>query len=329
LWVKGNFSIKPEKVVMDGNYASSFGGSIFFSGAYGELGNLMIKNSKSNNGGALQLSNSSINLFDLCMTGNEATINGSVISCNGTTLQMNNLTLSDNLVPPEDGGMLTLAGYSTVTISNSLFWNNNQQKIRLLNASSLTSSHNDIQGGQEIVVDSPGCTVNWLEGNIDADPLFEGSGDHPYQLSAGSPCIDAGNPDTTGLNLPFYDLIGNYRLWDGDFDGDTVVDIGAYEFGSVGVGVQSPVVSPQSSVRCYPNPTGGIVDFRFSIVDLRWVSLRIYDALGQEVAQVHEEEMPAGVHTVQWNAEGLPAGIYLVRLIAGRQVSTSKIIIMR
>jgi hypothetical protein len=44
------------------------------------------------------------------------------------------------------------------------------------------------------------------------------------------------------------------------------------------------------------------------------MSLKIYNAKGQEVAVVLDEEMAAGEHTVRWDASGLPAGIYFYRL---------------
>jgi N-acetylneuraminic acid mutarotase len=70
------------------------------------------------------------------------------------------------------------------------------------------------------------------------------------------------------------------------------------------------VLSSQSSAVSYPNPTSGIVDFRWSIFDVGKVTLKLYDIQGREVAVVLDEEMAAGEHTVRFNAKSLPAGIY-------------------
>jgi hypothetical protein len=74
-------------------------------------------------------------------------------------------------------------------------------------------------------------------GNIDVDPLFVdpngadgiiGTEDDNLRLSAGSPCIDAGDNSVVDANST--DLDGNSRILDGDGDGEAIVDMGAYEF---------------------------------------------------------------------------------------------------
>jgi hypothetical protein len=84
----------------------------------------------------------------------------------------------------------------------------------------------------------------------------------------------------------------------------------------------------QMAVSCYPNPTSGIVDFRLSMADFRWASLKVYNAQGQEVAVVLDEALPAGEQTVRWDAGGLPAGIYFYRIsnIDNRQSTMGKIV---
>ncbi len=67
-----------------------------------------------------------------------------------------------------------------------------------------------------------------LNGNISADPLFVDPLNGNYRLQVNSPAIDAG--DNAAPNLPVADLDGNPRIFDGDFDGMVVVDMGALEF---------------------------------------------------------------------------------------------------
>ncbi|MBM4404117.1 MAG: right-handed parallel beta-helix repeat-containing protein [Candidatus Cloacimonetes bacterium] len=77
----------------------------------------------------------------------------------------------------------------------------------------ILSEANDQQGGYD----------GEYQNCIDADPLFVGSGDHPYDLQIGSPCINAGDPSTSVADIGNYDLAGKDRIRNGR------VDIGAYE----------------------------------------------------------------------------------------------------
>jgi Right handed beta helix region len=66
------------------------------------------------------------------------------------------------------------------------------------------------------------------EGNIDADPLFADPAAGDFRLSPDSPCIDAGDSSYNPTH-PF-DLDGLPRIVDGDNDGLSTVDMGAYEY---------------------------------------------------------------------------------------------------
>jgi hypothetical protein len=90
---------------------------------------------------------------------------------------------------------------------------------------------------------------------------------------------------------------------------------------------QSVVSGQQSAVSVYPNPTHSTIEFRVSSIEFQWVSLKIYNAQGQEVAVVVDKKMTSGEHTVQWDASALPAGIYCYRLLtADRRPLTGKIV---
>jgi hypothetical protein len=80
-----------------------------------------------------------------------------------------------------------------------------------------------------------------------------------------------------------------------------------------GVGVEESAVGGQrSAVTCFPNPTTGPTEFLISNFNFQQVSLKIYNAQGQEVATVLEGKWP-GDQVVRWDATALPAGIYFYR----------------
>jgi hypothetical protein len=64
-------------------------------------------------------------------------------------------------------------------------------------------------------------------------------------------------------------------------------------------------------------------------VGVRFVTLKVYDILGKEVAVLVNEEQPAGVYEVNWNAANLPSGVYFYKLQAGSFVETMKMILLK
>ncbi|WP_282777181.1 right-handed parallel beta-helix repeat-containing protein [Phaeodactylibacter xiamenensis] len=69
------------------------------------------------------------------------------------------------------------------------------------------------------------ANVTNVSGNLlGSDAQFTNAGGGDFSLQDSSSAIDAGNPDTTGLNIPSTDILGNPRL------SNTIIDIGAIEF---------------------------------------------------------------------------------------------------
>ncbi len=62
---------------------------------------------------------------------------------------------------------------------------------------------------------------------------------------------------------------------------------------------------------------------------MHFVTLKIYDLLGRELATLVNEEKPAGTYRVTCNASNLPRGIYFYRMQAGSFVSTKKLILLK
>jgi len=79
----------------------------------------------------------------------------------------------------------------------------------------------------------------------------------------------------------------------------------------------------------YPNPFNPSTRIQFSIVDARFVSVKVYDILGKEVATLVNEKMNPGIYTVAWNAARLSSGIYFVRLQAGKFSAVRKVVLMK
>ena len=66
----------------------------------------------------------------------------------------------------------------------------------------------------------------------------------------------------------------------------------------------------------YPNPFNPVTTLRYQLASPSFVSLKIYNVLGEEIANLVEGEQSAGYHEVIWNAEKEASGIYYARMIA-------------
>jgi hypothetical protein len=79
----------------------------------------------------------------------------------------------------------------------------------------------------------------------------------------------------------------------------------------------------------YPNPFNPSTTISFSIQSKSFVTLKIFDVIGRDVATLVSEELPAGNQLRQWNAEKLSSGIYFYRLQAGTFVETKKLVLLK
>jgi len=79
----------------------------------------------------------------------------------------------------------------------------------------------------------------------------------------------------------------------------------------------------------YPNPFNPSTSICYSLPNRSHVTLSVYNTLGQQVAQLVNEESESGYHEVQFNATNLASGIYFYRLQAGTFVETKRLLLLK
>lgn len=84
----------------------------------------------------------------------------------------------------------------------------------------------------------------------------------------------------------------------------------------------------------YPNPFNPSTTIRYALPKESFVTLKIFNLLGQEVATLVDELKPSGLYQVQWQAGDLPTGVYLYQLQVGTKekidfVETKKLILLK
>jgi parallel beta-helix repeat protein len=262
--------------------------------------------------------NSSLSVINNIIEGNSATKGGGFFIYINSSPQIINNTIIDNKASEYGGGITVRRSGSTV-LMNNIIWNNQAPTYAAIyiEEGTVQAAYCDIQGG-------------WSgTGNINADPLFA---DTLFHLSDNSPCIGKGIASldfgSVTCCCPTTDLAGNLR----PNPAGSNPDIGAYE---------SPLATevmnfakteiPQNYFlsQNYPNPFNPSTTIEFALPKSAFVTLKVYNLLGEEVATLIAEQRSAGIHKLKWDASGLASGVYLYRLEAGSFTQTKKLILIR
>ena len=89
----------------------------------------------------------------------------------------------------------------------------------------------------------------------------------------------------------------------------------------------------------YPNPFNPITTIKYQIPEISFVTLRIYDVLGNEIETLVNEEKNAGIYEIEFNASsltssvsaigGYASGVYFYQLKAGSYIETKKMLLIK
>ena len=79
----------------------------------------------------------------------------------------------------------------------------------------------------------------------------------------------------------------------------------------------------------YPNPFNPATTIKYQLGNDGFVSLKVFNALGEEVAELVNQFQKAGSYDLTFQAENLPSGIYVYQLTSGSYVESKKMIMMK
>jgi hypothetical protein len=149
--------------------------------------------------------------------------------------------------------------------------------------------------------------------NLESDPLFVDAPGGDFQLLAGSPAVDAGDPQSPA-----------------DPDG-TRADIGPFATTQV-TGAPAAGLFPGLSVG--PNPAREGTAIRFSLARPRQVTIEVLDASGRQIGRLGHGVRGAGDHVLRWDARDsdgrrVAAGLYFVSLRMDGTRHTRRVVVVR
>jgi len=79
----------------------------------------------------------------------------------------------------------------------------------------------------------------------------------------------------------------------------------------------------------YPNPFNPSTNIRYQIANAGYVTLKVFDILGKEIAVLVNKNQKPGTYEVTFDGESYPSGIYFYRLEAGDFSETRKMILVK
>ena len=91
----------------------------------------------------------------------------------------------------------------------------------------------------------------------------------------------------------------------------------------------STVVTRYDLSQNYPNPFNPTTKISFSVPQSGFVTLKVYNLLGQLVSTVLSKDLNVGSYEADFNAANLPSGIYFYKLEAGNTVLTKKMMLLK
>ncbi len=146
-------------------------------------------------------------------------------------------------------------------------------------------------------------------------------GNNDYHLKENSQAIDIGTSLVSDVVTVDLDKVSRPQ--------GNGFDIGSYEFNNV-TSVKSNL-NPNNYMlyQNFPNPFNPSTDIRFRIAKFGFVTLKIYNILGREVATLVIKELSPGSYNVKWDASKFSSGIYFYQIKAGNFYQTKKMLLLK
>jgi hypothetical protein len=277
--------------------------------------NCTFSSNSASSGGGMMNYESSPTITNCTFSSNSATYGGGMLNSSNAAPVLNNCIIWGNEATSDGDEFYigSMAGHNT-TLNYSCYAN----------------------ASGDIYIDSG--TLIATNNDIISDPLFVGSSinpTHPYSIFGISPCADAGND---AYNSQVYDIrgAGYSRKLDKTTGGAGTIDMGAYEYKldddpltSVELTSFAQVPEQFTLAQNYPNPFNPSTTFHFALPAAGEVKLVVLNILGQEVAEVVNKHLAAGMYDLSWNASNLSSGIYFFKLTANQFSSVRKMMLLK
>ncbi|MFC2170511.1 right-handed parallel beta-helix repeat-containing protein, partial [Calditrichota bacterium] len=318
-----------------GNSANHGGGICCLEGSSPTISNCTIRENLAfvGGGGICCLNGSNPTISNCTITGNSVdyewgVVGGGGICCSSSDPTISNCTIIGNSTDVYGGGIVCVEG-SSPSISNCAVTDNTGEGIYVDSSCSAETNYSNIYNNSEgdfggpdidpdlgVIVDTnangDSCDVYF---NIFLAPMYVDPDNGDYHLQEDSPCIDAGDPDSSL-----------------DPDG-TIADIGAFYYDQdlfVPDFTGTELPGSYSISAAYPNPFNPSTNVTVSLPSASRLSVKVFNTLGQQVAALANSTYDAGFHNFTFDGSGMASDIYLVKAeVPGKMDEVRKVVLVK
>ena len=153
-----------------------------------------------------------------------------------------------------------------------------------------------------------------------------------------------GNNIGTILDVP---ATGGWQNWESIFARNVSIIQGSHDFEatfffegfnlnlfdfsltSSGINREQGVPLKYELLQNFPNPFNPSTKIKFSIIKNQYVSLKIYNSIGKEIAELINKDLSAGTYSVEWNAKNFASGVYYYSIITENYTDYKKMILLK
>lgn len=168
--------------------------------------------------------------------------------------------------------------------------------------------------------------VNGFVGTVSGSSIQLPTGS--YTINSNTVIIDNNYNQTTLSQLTNGQQVIVWSVIDASSN-KTALQIQSKVTSPTGVDESPAVVDEFILDQNYPNPFNPSTTISFTLTANQFVTLKVFNALGEEVSTLVNGSLTQGAHSVNFNANGLSSGFYLYRLESGGQVQVRKMMLLK
>lgn len=272
----------------------------------------------------------------------------------GGDFSMSNASSNNSTNPPDNAKFVfdKPGGTQALSLSN-ITYNGSAIPFEISNNTTLDVGLSQIEGGGQFILNEGATLVTAHAGGVggsintggtitlsdSANFTFNGSVAQVTSTLMPDTLMDLTIDNAAGVALSQPTLInGVLHLVSGVFDNTVPFTLGpngtiSFEGGSLLItSIESSVLNVPHSFfvdQNYPNPFNPSTTIRFGLSSSSYVTVRLFNLLGQEVVTLYEGQLNAGEHKLKFDARNLTSGIYFYRIQAGEYTGMKRMVLMK